>query len=102
MGWLTAICSALVAPVATAELAVGDWSYRAQSAVQWQPYGADVFKRASKTKRPLFVLVYKDDCAWCRKYETESIETAAILKRLRQDYLPVAVDAAKQPFLAQD
>ena len=92
----------LLSPAAWAGVNAGEWHYISQSALKWQPYGRDAFKRAVKTKKPLFVLVYSDQCEWCRKYETESIETAPVLRRLRNDYLPVAVDALQQPALAKE
>lgn len=90
-----------IVPVCLAGADTGEWHYLSQSALQWQPYGKAAFKLAGKSKKPLFVLVYNDRCLWCRKYETESIETDPVLRRLRQDYVPVAVDALQQPALAK-
>jgi len=79
----------------------GDWNYLSQSLIAWQPYGKAVFEQARRKQQPLFVLVYSDQCHWCRKYELQSIETDGVQRRLQQDYLPVAVDVLKQPVLAQ-
>jgi len=92
--------SLLSLSVAQAAEAQG-WDYLSQSALKWHSLDAKTIALAQKNKKLLMVLVYKDDCAWCQKYETESIETAEVLKRLRTDYLPVAVDAGKQPLLAK-
>lgn len=80
---------------------VGAWDYLSQSALKWHSFNAKTLALAQKSKKPILVLVFKDDCVWCQKYESESIETKAVLKRLRNDYLPVAVDANKQPALAK-
>lgn len=80
----------------------GEWSYMSASAIRWLPYGKDTFRQARTLKRPLFVLVYSDSCEWCHKYETETLETGGILRRLRKDYLPAAVNVATQPALAKE
>ena len=77
------------------------WNYLSQSLIAWQPYGQAVFAQAQRKQKPLFVLVYSDQCHWCRKYELQSIETDGVQRRLQQDYLPVAVDVLKQPALAK-
>jgi len=71
------------------------------SSLKWKAYDESTLAAARKSQRPLFVLIYLDTCHWCRKYETETLETPKILERLRRDYLPVAVDHAKQPELAR-
>lgn len=96
----SALCSLLSISLAQAA-EIGDWNYLSQSALKWHSFDAKTIELAQNNKKLLMVLVYKDDCAWCQKYETESIETAEVLKRLRTDYIPVAVDAGKQPLLAQ-
>lgn len=77
------------------------WDYVRASALKWSDYDQGVLRQSRELKRPLFVLIYLDTCHWCRKYETETLETSKILQRLRQDYLPVAVDHAKHPAVAQ-
>jgi thioredoxin-related protein len=94
------VCSLLSLSLAQAAQVQG-WDYLSQSALKWRSLDAKTIALAQKNKKLLMVLVYKDDCAWCQKYETESIETDEVLKRLRTDYLPVAVDAGKQPLLAK-
>lgn len=78
----------------------GHWDYMQASALKWRAYDPATLRKAVELRRPLFVLVYLDTCHWCRKYETETLETDRILKRLRTDYLPVAVNSAVQPGLA--
>lgn len=77
------------------------WDYMQSSALKWNTFDAATLQQARKLKRPLFVLVYLNTCHWCRKYETETLETRRILKRLRTDYIPVAVNFALQPEVAK-
>ncbi len=77
------------------------WDYMQSSALKWSSFDAATLQKARKLKRPLFVLVYLDTCHWCRKYETETLESKRILKRLRADYYPVAVNSALQPEVAK-
>jgi thiol:disulfide interchange protein len=78
-----------------------EWNYLAVSSLKWRVYDERTLDVARKLQRPLFVLIYLDTCHWCRKYETGTLETPRILKRLREDYLPVAIDSSKQPELAR-
>lgn len=77
------------------------WDYMKSSALKWSTYDESALQKARKLKRPVFVLIYLDTCHWCRKYETETLESNRILKRLRADYLPVAVNSALQPEVAK-
>lgn len=77
------------------------WDYMQSSALKWSAYDSGALEKAQKLKRPLLVLVYLDTCHWCRKYETETLETARIRKRLGTDYIPVAVNHALQPEVAK-
>ena len=73
-----------------------------QSSIKWLSYDKTSFSKARTLKRPLFVLVYSETCHWCRKYETETLEADSVKNRLSRDYLPIAVDAAKQAALAKE
>lgn len=77
------------------------WDYLKSSALKWSTYDKSTLQKARKLKRPLFVLVYLETCHWCRKYETETLESSRVLKRLRADYLPVAVNSTLQPEVAK-
>lgn len=95
--WQLFLCLLLLSPLTHgAEL-----DFLAQSLVDWQRYGKATFEQAGRKKQPLFVLVYSEQCHWCRKYDQESIEADLIQKRLQQDYLPVAVNFNKQPEVAK-
>ena len=78
-----------------------EWTYMEQTRVQWQPYETATFEAAQAANRPVLVLVYADWCAWCKKYELETLEQPAIRRRLQREWVPVAVDYDRQPQLAQ-
>lgn len=78
------------------------WEYRTQSAIDWQDYDQRAFDQAARQGRPVFVLIYADWCAWCKKYELETLETEPIRRRLATTWLPIAVDQERRPGLARE
>lgn len=94
------ICALLLPQWGWSAVSNDEWHYLSASQIKWQPYDQASLRRARELKRPVFVLVYLDTCHWCKKYETESLEAARIVKRLNRDYLPVGVNSADQPDLA--
>jgi uncharacterized protein YyaL (SSP411 family) len=74
-----------------------EWNYRAQSKIQWRDYGAAAFAEARSAGKPLYILVYADWCHWCKKYETETLETELIRGLLQNEMVPVAVNNVEQP-----
>jgi thiol:disulfide interchange protein len=78
-----------------------NWDCIKSSALPWRASDESTLREARALKRPMFVLVYLDTCHWCRQYETETLETKRALKRLRSDYLPVAVNSALQRDVAK-
>jgi len=78
-----------------------EWNYRTQTETDWRQYGTDAFSEASSYGRPVFVLVYADWCAWCKKYELETLEQPPIRRRLEREWVPVAVNYNECPELAR-
>lgn len=78
-----------------------EWNYRTQTEIDWRQYGTDAFSEAGASGRPVFVLVYADWCAWCKKYELETLEQPPIRRRLEREWVPVAVDYDENPELAR-
>lgn len=78
-----------------------EWNYRTQTETDWRQYGTDAFAEASASGRPVFVLVYADWCAWCKKYEVETLEQPPIRRRLEREWVPVAVNFDESPELAR-
>jgi len=76
------------------------WNYRQVSNINWKDYDASAFRLSAETNKPLHVFVYADWCEWCKKYETQTLETDSIRKLVSEEMIPVAVDYDKQPELA--
>lgn len=93
----TALWLPQIAWSATAEKKT--WDYLQVSSIKWHTYDQAALNQARQLNRPIFVFVFLNTCHWCHKYETETLETAKITKRLKQDYFPIAIDSAKHPDL---
>lgn len=93
---LTGVVLALILLIPLATHAA-EWNYREQTKIQWRDYGEATFAEAQKTGKPLYVLVYADWCHWCKKFETETLETGLIRTLLQEKMIPVAVDNVTQP-----
>jgi thiol:disulfide interchange protein len=78
-----------------------EWNYREQSKIQWRAYGEAAFAEAKAMNKPLYVLVYANWCHWCKKFETETLETELIRALLQEKMIPVAVDNVIQPKVGQ-
>jgi len=78
------------------------WDYRKHSLIAWHDYDESTFELARSDKRALYVFVYADWCGWCRKFEVETLEQAAVRQRLARDFVTVAVDYSREPDLAVD
>jgi len=74
----------------------------AYTRIKWLPYEKQAFTLAQQTRRPVFVLVYSDQCGWCEKYEKEVLETRRIRRQLETDFVPVIVNIGNQPDLAKE
>lgn len=89
----------IIAPVLTQ---AGEWKYLENSKIQWKEYNKTTFSEAKQTGKPLYVLVYADWCHWCKKFETETIETESIRTLLQEQMIPVAVNNDAQPEIGKD
>jgi len=78
-----------------------DWNYHEHTKIAWRSYGTEAFDEARRTGRPLFVLVYSDQCHWCRKYELEALEQPQVRDLLEKQFVPVAVDNDRQKALGR-
>jgi len=81
--------------------ASSNWNYMEQTQIDWLPYGQQAFDAATIHKRPLFVFIYADWCGWCQQFEQRTLETGPIRRRLKDDYVPVAIDYEKEKELAK-
>ena len=75
--------------------------YMQKTEILWRPYGKAVFDEAKRKNKPLYVFIHGDNCSWCTKFETETLETSQIRRRLRTEFIPVAVNFDKQKRLVK-
>lgn len=77
------------------------WNYRQTSKINWREYNADAFTEARQKNKPLYIFIYSDLCSWCKKFETETLETRVIRQLLQNQFIPVLVNQATQAELAK-
>ncbi|HEX20341.1 MAG TPA: DUF255 domain-containing protein [Acidiferrobacteraceae bacterium] len=70
--------------------------YMQNTNIKWRSYSQDVFNEARRRNKPIYIFIYADWCKWCLKFEVETLETAAIRRRLNNNFVPVAVNYDKQ------
>ena len=77
------------------------WIYRENTQINWREYNAAAFSESVQKNKPLYIFIYSDECGWCRKFETETLEKQAVRKLLEDKFIPIAVDQLVQPDLAR-
>ncbi len=69
--------------------------------VQWRHDYAAARREAKERQRPLVVDFGTSNCFWCKKLDVSTLRDPAIVKRLNEQFIPVKIDAERQPGLAQ-
>lgn len=77
------------------------WNYRQNTKINWREYNAAAFSESLQKNKPMYIFVYSDECSWCHKFETETLEKQAVRKLLKDNFIPVAIDQLAQPELAR-
>lgn len=49
-------------------------------------------EEAKKYNKPMFIYFRSDYCSWCRKFAEEVLTNASVVDRLKESFIPVAVD----------
>ena len=73
----------------------------ARNPVDWYPWGDEVFERARREDKPVFVSIGYSACHWCHVMEHESFEDAATAKLLNDNFVSVKVDREERPDIDQ-
>ena len=68
--------------------------------VPWEPWSDQAFTRARAEKRLVLLDVGAEWCHWCHVMDDTTYREPAVLRLLRERYVPVRVDADAQPDLA--
>ena len=65
--------------------------------VDWYPWGAEAFERASREDRPIFLSIGYSTCHWCHVMEHESFESRQVAEVLNRHFVPIKVDREERP-----
>ena len=67
--------------------------------VAWQQWGPEVFERARRENKLVYVSIGYFSCHWCHVMQRESYRNKKIARILNRDYIPVKVDRELRPAL---
>lgn len=71
------------------------------AAIDWQPWGLDVFERARREDRLILVDVGIEGCTACRWMYEDTYQHPDVVRRVEARFIAVAVDADAQPDLGE-
>jgi hypothetical protein len=70
-----------------------------RATIEWQRWGAAVFDRARSANRLVLVDIGIEGCTACRWMYEDTYRDPAVVRRVREHFVPVAVDANVRPDL---
>jgi uncharacterized protein len=70
--------------------------------VDWYPWGADAFRRAEESNRPILVDMGAVWCGWCDLMDRESYARPDLAAFINANFVAVKVDYEAQPQLAAE
>jgi len=69
----------------------------AHNPVNWYPWGTEVFERARKENKPMFLSIGYSTCHWCHVMERESFSNERIAKIMNEHFVCIKVDREQRP-----
>lgn len=93
--------SVLLIPLVTAAILALAPGARAADPVPWRSDYNSARKEAAEKGVPLFLVIGTDNCFYCRKLEAGPFRDAAIVTQLNFNFVPLKVDANREPALAK-
>ncbi|MDR3478724.1 MAG: protein-disulfide reductase DsbD [Gammaproteobacteria bacterium] len=60
--------------------------------IEWQKYSEAVFTQAQTNKHLILIYGKSKTCHWCQEMDKNTWQSAAIIKRIQTDYIPIIVD----------
>ncbi len=69
----------------------------AHNPVDWYPWAAEAFEKASKENKPVFLSIGYSTCHWCHVMERESFEDAESARILNESFVAIKVDREERP-----
>ncbi len=65
--------------------------------VNWYPWGEEVFEKARKEDKPVFLSIGYSTCHWCHVMAHESFEDDEVAAVLNRDFISIKVDREERP-----
>lgn len=69
----------------------------AHNPVDWYPWKAEAFEKASKEDKPIFLSIGYSTCHWCHVMERESFEDEEVAGILNKYFISIKVDREERP-----
>jgi thioredoxin-related protein len=91
----------LLLPFVTAAVLLFATNARAADPVTWRTDYNAARREAAEKGLPIFLVIGTDNCFYCRKLEAGPFRESAIVAQLVHNFIPLKVDANKEPNLAR-
>ncbi len=69
----------------------------ARNPVDWYPWGAEAFKEAKESGKPIFLSIGYATCHWCHMMESESFSDHEIASLMNDTFINIKVDREELP-----
>lgn len=69
--------------------------------VEWRAWGDQAFQEAVELGRPVFLSIGRSNCPLCQKMTRDSFRDTAVVEMINREFIPIAVDQAERPDVAQ-
>jgi uncharacterized protein YyaL (SSP411 family) len=69
----------------------------AYNPVDWYPWGAEAFEKATTEDKPVFLSIGYSTCHWCHVMEAESFEDPEVAALLNETFVCIKVDREERP-----
>ncbi len=67
--------------------------------INWHHWDDDTFNLARKENKPVFLSIGAVWCHWCHVFDETTLSDPEVIKLLNRDFIPVRVDADKNPHI---
>ena len=67
--------------------------------INWHFWDDDAFNRARKEDKPVFLSISATWCHWCHVFDETTLSDTEVIKLLNREFIPVRVDADKNPHI---
>ena len=93
------LLQALVFILAISTASATSWDYKQHTKINWRDYNASTFSKAKQENKPLYIFVYSNQCSWCQKFETQTLEKKGVREILEKEFIPIAINQVDNPEL---